>query len=328
MPPLPFAPRPLAGEGLSSWVARLAVHNFVTPADFWTWLGCDDVHDLTLDDGLLDRLSGSTRLVVNELHRRFAPEPATKAAPLAVSWPCAIRGAACPACCRAAAQDDRDHFVLASSGSLWRFSCPEHRVRLASLDGYGMVLQDGRARFVREGSSIGIGGTGLTAQPAGLALAFEDAISRVLGGQPPGPEWRPRTAASFLACVAVLIDIVLWRRGNGVAFAHEFDQLRISGSETLSLGLYDQRRGAALLTDQGPRNRMNVFAALAVLLARPLACDHPFAVYMDWDRSDRSGLFDYFIGGFDELQRAVIAERLRGWPDCIATPARRALHIS
>lgn len=86
MPPLPFAPRPLAGEGLSSWVARLAVHNFVTPANFWTWLGCDDVHDLTLEDGLLDRLSGSTRLVVNELHRRFAPEPATKAAPLAVSW--------------------------------------------------------------------------------------------------------------------------------------------------------------------------------------------------------------------------------------------------
>lgn len=73
---------------------------------------------------------------------------------------------------------------------------------------------------------------------------------------------------------------------------------------------------------------MNVFAALAVLPARPFACDHPFAVYMDWDRSDRSGLFDYFIGGFDERQRAVIGERLRGWPDCIATPAWRALQIS
>jgi hypothetical protein len=91
MPPLPFAPRPLAGEGLSSWVARLAAHNFVTPADLWADLGSDDVVDLALDDGLLERLSTRTRLDAHELRSCFAPGLAA-AAPLALSQPWAIRG--------------------------------------------------------------------------------------------------------------------------------------------------------------------------------------------------------------------------------------------
>ena len=131
MPSLPFAPRPLASEGLSSWVARLAVHNFVTATDFWSGLGCDDPQDLAPPDGLFDQLSEATRLDANELRRFFAPDLATIAAPLALSRPAFIRGAACPACCRDAADKGGDHFVSASSASLWRVSCPKHRVRLA-----------------------------------------------------------------------------------------------------------------------------------------------------------------------------------------------------
>jgi hypothetical protein len=324
MPTLPFAPRPLAGEGLSSWVARLAAHNFVTPADFWANLGCDDVLDTTLPDDLVDRLSARTCLDAGDLRRSFAPDPASAAAPLAVTWPSGIRGAACPACCRAAAEKGGDHCVSAASAGLWRVSCPEHRIRLAWLDGYRLVAQDGGARFCRERSTIGIGATGLTARPAELSLTFEDTIMGALSGQPPGPDWLPRTPASFLASAAALIEVVLWRRTNPFAFAHEFDEIR-NGSETLSVGPDDRRRGAELLADQGPRNRMNVCAALATLLARPAARTHPFAILMGWNRSDSAGPFAYLFGEFDDQLRTAVAGRLEAWPDCIATPARRGL---
>lgn len=74
MPSLPFAPRPLAGEALSSWAARLAVHNFVTPADVWADLGSEDAAELALHDDLLERLSARTRLSLAELRRTFAPD--------------------------------------------------------------------------------------------------------------------------------------------------------------------------------------------------------------------------------------------------------------
>jgi hypothetical protein len=327
MPSLPFAPRPLAGEGLSSWVARLAAHNFVTAADFWSGLGCDDPQDLAPPDGLFDQLSESTRLDANELRRFFAPDLATIAAPLALGRPAFIRGAACPACCRDAAEKGGDHFVSASSASLWRVSCPEHRVRLAGLDGYGLILQDGATRFAHEGSRIGIGATGLTSRPAEFTLAFEDAVMRALNGEPPGPEWRPRTSATFLVSAAALIEVVLRRPGMTVAFAHQFDEIR-NGSATFSIGPDDQRRGAALLANQGPRDRMNVCAAVATLLARPNARSHPFATLMRWSDPNSPGPFAYAFDEFDDRLRAILTDRLEVWPDCIATPAREALQKS
>src|ERR1700756_1784721 len=63
--------RPLAGKGLSSWVARLAVHNFVTPGSFKAWLGCGDDDDLAADSGLIASLAGMTCLETGELRRRF-----------------------------------------------------------------------------------------------------------------------------------------------------------------------------------------------------------------------------------------------------------------
>ena len=324
---LPFAPRPLAGEGLSSWVARLAVHNFVTAGDFWSGLGCDDPQDLAPPDGLFDQLSEATRLDANELRHFFAPDLATTAAPLALSRPAYIRGTACPACCRDAADKGSDHFVSASSASLWRVSCPEHRVRLAGLDGYGLILQDGAARFAHEGSRISIGATGLTGRPAEFTLSFEDAVMRALNGQPSGSEWLPRTPATFLASATALIEVVLWRPGSTTTFAHQFDEIR-NGSATFSIGSDDQRRGTALLADQGPRDRMNVSAAVATLLARPEARSHPFATLMRWNAPNSPGPFAYVFDEFDDRSRAVVDGRLKAWPDCIATPAREALQKS
>lgn len=327
MPSLPFAPRPLAGEGLSSWVARLAAHNFITAADFWSGLGCDAPQDFAPSHGLFDQLSESTRLGANELRRFFAPAPATIAAPLALSRPGFIRGAACPACCRDAADKGGDHFVSASSSSLWRVSCPEHRVRLAGLDGYGLILQDGAARFAHEGSRISIGATGLTGRPAEFTLAFEDAVMRALSGQPPGSDWLPRTPATFLASATALIEVVLRRPRSTITFAHQFDEIR-NGSATFSIGSNDQRHGTALLADQGPRDRMNVYAAVATLLARPHARSHPFATLMRWNDQNSPNPFAYAFDEFDDRLRAVVAGRLKAWPDCIATPAREALHKS
>ncbi len=324
MPSLPFAPRPMAGEGLSSWVARRAANNFVTAADFWSGLGCDDPQDLAPPDGLFDQLAEATRLDANELRRFFAPDLATIAAPLVLSRPAFIRGAACPACCRDAADRGGDHFVSASSASLWRVSCPEHRVRLAGLDGYGPILQDGAARFAHEGSRVSIGAPRLAGRPAEFTLAFEDAVIRALSGQPPGSEWLPRTPATFLASATALIEVVLRRPGSTTTFAHQFDEIR-NGSATFSIGSNDRRHGTALLADQGPRYRTNVYAAVATLLARPHARSHPFATLMRWNDPNSPDSFAYAFDEFDDRLGAVLTGRLEAWPDCIATTARQAL---
>ena len=324
MRPLPFAPRPLAGEGLSSWVARLAFHNFVTPADLWADLGSDDVTDLAPNDSLLKRLSARTRLDVHDLRRRFASGLAA-AAPLALSEPGATRGAACPACCRATAEVGGDHFVSTASASVWRFSCPEHRIRLVDLDGYALVLQAGAARFLREGTSLVIGATALTSRLAAATLALEETMMSALGGRAPGPEWLPRTATSFLASATTLIEMVLWRPMGGFPFAHRFDEIGNNGSPTAFVEPDDRRRGVGLLADLSPRHRLNVCAALATLLARPAARRHPDAMLMDWNDPDRPGPFAFMIGEFDGRLRELIARRIETWPDCIATSARQAL---
>ena len=120
---------------------------------------------------------------------------------------------------------------------------------------------------------------------------------------------------------------MLWRPGAAVAFAHQFDEIR-NGSATFSIGSDDQRRGTALLANQGPRDRMNVYAAVATLLARPDAQSHPFATFMRWKAPNSPGPFAYAFDEFDDRLRAVIDGRLKVWPDCIATPAREALQKS
>lgn len=326
-PPLPFAPRPLVGEGLSSWVARLAAHNFVTSASFRGWLDFDEDDDLAPGDSLIARLAAVTRLEAADLRRQFGAGRFASAAPLAVSRPTGIRGAACPVCCRNAAHAGNDHFVSAACASLWRVSCPEHRVLLADLDGYHLVQRGDRRVFVREQANIGFG-VATPSRPAELVLAFEDTMTGVLQGLPPGPAWRARTAASFLASATALLELVLWRRSGQVPFSHEFDEHRVRGGGVISMSADGRRSVLDILAEQAPRNRMNAFAAVATLLARPAACNHPLAVDLHWNRNGGAGAFDYLIEHFDNAQRAVAARRLESWPDCIATSARRALQKS
>ena len=55
--PLPFAPRPHPGEALSSWIARLAAHNFVDPETFWAWLTGEQADDLKPSAATIQSLS-------------------------------------------------------------------------------------------------------------------------------------------------------------------------------------------------------------------------------------------------------------------------------
>ncbi len=305
-------------------MARLAAHNFVPPGSFRAWLDCDENDDFAPTDGLIARLAAVTRLDVTALRHHFGVGGVPIVAPLAVSQPSGIRGAACTVCCRSAAQGGGDHFISAASTSLWRVSCPEHRALLADLDGYGLVERSGRCHLVHEQAGISLGLVG-PSRPAELILAFEDTIAAVLQGRPPGPAWRARTAASFLASVIALMEVVLWRRSGQVPFSHEFDLHRAKGCGVLSIEVDGRRAVLDILAEQGPRNRMNVFAAVATLLARPGACDHPLAVFMGWNSRDSPGPYAYLFGDLDHRLRAAVAERLKAWPDCIATPARRSL---
>jgi hypothetical protein len=232
-----------------------------------------------------------------------------------------------PACCRGTAETGGDHFVSAAS-SLWRISCPAHRVRLAGLEGYRVTLQDQRARFIREGSRIPLGLTGAS-RPSDIALAFEDAATLALSNRPPGPAWRARTAASFVASAIILMELVLWRPSGEVPFAHEFEEHRTKGRGVLSVDAVPARRSVlGLLADQGVRDRLNVFTAVAALLARPEACAHPLAAQLGWNRRGGRSAFDTLIAPFDRFQRATVAQRLGSWPACIATPVRQALQKS
>jgi hypothetical protein len=199
---------------------------------------------------------------------------------------------------------------------------------LVGLDGYSLVLRSGAARFVREGTSLVIGATALTSRPAAATLGFEDTMTNALSGRPPGPDWLPRTAATFVASAAALIEVVLWRPGSGYPFAHRFDEIGNNGSPAASVEPDDRRRDAGLLADLGLRHRMNVCAALATLLARPAARRHPDAILMNWNHPDRPGPFAFMFGEFDNRLRRLVARRLKAWPDCIATPAPQALQKS
>jgi hypothetical protein len=305
-------------------MARLAAHNFVSPASFRAWLDFDDDDDLAPDDGLITRLAAVTRLEVIDLRRLFGAGGLALAAPLALSHPTEIRGAACPACCRNAALAGEDHFVSAACASLWRISCPEHRVLLADLDGYQFVERGDCRHFVHQQAGIGLG-LAPPSRPAELVLAFEDAMRAALDGRAPGPAWRARTAASFMASAIKLAELVLWRRSGQIPFSHEFDEHRVRGGGVLSMSVNERRTVLGVLAEQGPRNRMNVFAAVATLLARTAACNHPLAIYLRWNQRGEPGPFDYLIEHFDIAQRDVVGRRLVGWPDCIATPMRQAL---
>lgn len=323
--PLPFAPRPIAGEGLSSWAARLAVHNFVEPAELWTWLGCADVADLEADGRRRERLASAAGMEPVVLERHFQAEPDGHLAAISVSRPIAIRGAACPACCRVAASNGQDHWVHAETSSAWRISCSIHGTRLIDLDGYDLVLRERRACFAREDGRFVLGEGTLTGPPAPMALAFECTIARVLAGAPPGPSWRAMSASDFLAVVLDLIDVVNWRRGYGASFSRTFDLSRTKGGGLSPLNSGDPRRGLTLLASFNCRDRMNILSAIGVLLAAPFARDHPVALEKNWIGTNHNGPFAYLLGPFDAEQRRQVSRRLRRWPTSIRTLAREAL---
>jgi hypothetical protein len=123
---LPFAPRPIEGEGLSSWTARLAAHNFVDPTAFWSWLDVGGIDDVAPSVKTIGRLAEATGLAITEIAAL-----ATRGGSLRPGWSLnahdhGLRGAACPSCCRDAADAGRDHWWPAESQAVMWVSCLVH----------------------------------------------------------------------------------------------------------------------------------------------------------------------------------------------------------
>ncbi len=99
MTSLPYAPRPISEEGISSWIARLAVHNFMEPAAFCDWLGIRGITDLSQGD-MTHALAAKTGLSPEAVSAVMAASSAVPRHWQGTTDERGLRGAACPACCR------------------------------------------------------------------------------------------------------------------------------------------------------------------------------------------------------------------------------------
>ena len=143
---LPYAPRPMSGEGLSSWTARLAAHNYVDLPTLWTWLGIDPIDDLRPSPSTFERLAEISGLPTTSIANLCIPQARRP------TWAAALdsngrRGGACPVCCREAAAEGRDHWWPAQSTMLLWVSCPVHRCTLVDLDGLAFTPMSGVLRL-------------------------------------------------------------------------------------------------------------------------------------------------------------------------------------
>ncbi len=321
---LPYAPRPLSGEGLSSWTARLAAHNYVDLPTFWTWLGIDPIDDLRPAPSTVERLaevSGMTVSMIANLCLPQACRPTWALAPGAVGR----RGGACPVCCREAAARECDHWWPAQGAMLLWVSCPIHRCALVDLDGLAFVPTDGVLKLTRQdGGALGAPRTSRVLSE--LTLALELALARALAGLPVGPGWRVRSARSLLQATEILIDLVLYKDSGQTPFAWLFEPERIGGPFILSLQASDPIRGLDALQGRSVRSRRNVLSALAALLSRPVRLEGEIAEVLCWRTApDHRGPYRTLVDHIGRDGRHRLETALKHLPTAIALPAAAAL---
>ena len=213
---LPFAPHPHPGEALSSWVARLAAHNFVDIETFWAWLTgeqADDVKPSAATIQSLSEVSGVPRADIEKMARPLRRAPPSHL--LQLSSATGLRGGACATCLVEADAAGRDHGLPTLAASIWTVTCPRHGERLFDLRSFNWRLDRGRLRL-SHGVDHGVGAGPRTSSYASeLLRACEAAFIRAFMGQPAGSVWRTRKPREFLACVEALAAPVFWRAGAG-----------------------------------------------------------------------------------------------------------------
>ena len=317
----------MAGEGLSSWTARLAAHNFVDLADFWFWIGAPPVEDIAPSPSSVARLSAVTGVTEAQILAMCGQPPTGGWAWITAPATNGFRGAACTVCCREAAEQGHDHWWPLQSQALMRVSCPIHRCGLADLDNLEFVLVGGRLHLARDdGARLGVG-RGSPLDP--LLLSFEAAILDPKPGRLLDGRWRVRSARDLMRATAILIDYVLYREGITTPFAQFFDTQRNNGGHMATASPNEAPKGLARLKGQSMRTRRNVLSAIAALLARPETLRGDYAEALDWRTApDARGPFWTLAQNIGAEPRHRLAASLGRLPKVVAAPARAALDLA
>jgi hypothetical protein len=321
---LPYVLRPAAGEGLSSWTARLAAHNFVDVPTFWRWLGSDRIDDLRPSPETIARLAEVTGQEPSSISALVLPQ-GRRTAWMAAAVDDGRRGGACPACCREASEAGCDHAWSAQSAMLLQVSCPVHRCALVDLEAWPLVLGAGVVRLTRrDGGVLGVPRT----RPAlsDPLLALEATLAAALLGRRPGRPWRVRSARELLQAAEILIDMVLYKESGQVPFAWLFEPQRIGGPAVFALDASQPAKGLSALQGQTLRTRRNVLAALAALLGTPSLPTGEIAEALAWRTApDHKGPYRTLVDHIGRAGRQLLEAALPNLPDAVAAAASAAL---
>lgn len=323
---LPFAPRPHAGEALSSWIARLAAHNFVDTDTFWAWVTDEQADDLKPSAATIQSLSDVSGVRRDDIEKMARPlRRAPRSHLLQLSSGTGLRGGACATCLAKADASGRDHGLPTLAASIWTVTCPHHGERLFDLRSFNWQLDGGRLRL-SHGTDRNTGARPRSSQYASKLLRVcEAAFTRALLGLPVGSAWRTRKPREFLACVEALTAPVFWRAGaGGPSLARYFDE--VAGYGRLSFYVNERADDGVLadLAGEDVRTRASAVTAIGYLLLTSdalatLARSEPLAVKPHPDA------FGALVNHFNPGQQARLVDRARDWPDCIARPLRAAI---
>lgn len=323
---LPFAPRPYAGEALSSWVARLAAHNFVDAETFWAWLGEGPVDDLNPSTEVVRRLSEVSGVSHADIKTLAGPLHRVRRDHILNALPTTgLRGAACAACLVENEDAKEDHWLTGFAASIWTVTCPRHERHLLDLRGFDWQF-DGAKLRLGQGQRLGGGGRLRAATPPSKLLTIcGAAFRRVSIGRSPGSAWRIGNAADFLKCIDALAAPVCWRSGTGFAsFARHFDEAGSRGCESFYISEPFSEGVLAALAGEHVRTRASVMAAIGHLLLKPdaltaLAREQPLPFDL------RANAFSNLVEFLNPAQRARLTQGSSGLPDCVREPLRAAI---
>lgn len=317
---LPFAPRPYEDEALSSWVSRLAAHNFVDAPTFVGWLTGEDLHEVRFSQAVQRRLaevSGLTRQDIANLDRPLRHAPAGHL--LRSSMTTGLRGGACTDCLEEADRAGRDHWLSAMATSIWTVTCERHSGRLLELRGFRWRSYQGGLRLHHR-SDDGQVRLRASARPSGFLTICQAAFTRALQGRSPGRLWRTRNPREFLRCAEALLAPVFWRAGaGGFSFARFFDEIEGYGRHSFYVNEGNDGGTLAELAGEDVRTRATAVTAIGYLLLTSDALarsDLSRSLPIDAHSNSFTSLLDHLNG----RQIASLRESARGWPDCIAHP--------
>lgn len=323
--PLPFAPKPLPCEGLSSWGARLAAHNHVDSASFWHWLAAAGQDDVCPQPWTLRRLAEVAAWSEREIARMGHGRPAMNRQHLMVpSAVTGLRGVVCPACLAELSTRGDDHYLTADAAYVWRVVCRRHGTMLVDVRDMCWTNERGNLRLVNDHGQPAAAALRRQRTPSALLATCQAAFDQALAGKTMIGPWRTDKPAEYLRCAGELAGPVFWRAGtHGPSFAHLFDE--IEGYGRLSFYIpASVEAPLAELAKEPVRSRASAVSAIGCLLMKPEAL-------VRYRSSDLPGLEtseDLFTSLFMHIglpRLTDLAARIGHWPEPIREPATRAV---